>query len=207
MFASSRSPGPRSEQRSPSLSRSNTALPFNLPVSTANLRHGGYCARRIRDSHCPSTHDPHEHQEPNRQLPQGSREVEKLGAIVDRVDRHIDEVEKLLKTFRSVVPPEISTIFNETFSAVRDTLESTDASMEGSFSIAFAGGSSVMGKIHSKALRMFQATKLNDEVNSVEAKMDKASNLLLHLTTNPVIARQLQEHQDVTRVSCRSIKT
>ncbi len=95
------------------------------------------------------------------------------------------------------MPSEISTTFYETFADVRDTLESTDASMEGSFSIAFAGGSSVMGKIKSKAIRTFQATKLSGEMNSMEAKIDKASNLLLHLTMMLGNALKMQEHHDV----------
>ncbi len=91
----------------------------------------------------------------------GPGTFEELGANVDRLKRHFDEMETLLKTFPSAVPSEISTTFFETFAAVRGTLESTDAS----FSIAIAGGSSVMGKIKSKALRTFQATSLSDEIN------------------------------------------
>ncbi len=68
--------------------------------------------------------------------------------------------------------------------------------MKGSFSTAFEGGSSCMERIKSKLLRTFRATKVTDELNSVEAKIEKAYNLLRYLTTIPVNARQLQEHQD-----------
>ncbi len=53
-----------------------------------------------------------------------------------------------------------------------------------------------MDKIKSKAYRMFQATKLSDEMISVEAKIDKASNLLLHLAMMLGNALNMQEHHD-----------
>ncbi len=85
---------------------------------------------------CRAAHARHQRKQSNRQLPLRSWDVETLRANVDRLDRRIDEVEGLLKTFPSAVPSEISTTFCETFAAVRDTLESA----EGSFSITFATG-------------------------------------------------------------------
>ncbi len=69
--------------------------------------------------------------------------------------------------------------------------------MEGSLSIAFAGGSSAMGNIQSKALRMFQATKVNVEMKSMESKIDKAPNHLLHLTMMLSNALKMQENHDI----------
>ncbi len=43
----------------------------------------------------------------------GPGTFETLRANVDRLDRHIDEVERLLETFPSAVPSEISTTFYE----------------------------------------------------------------------------------------------
>ncbi len=100
----------------------------------------------------------------------GPETFRKLRESVNRLKTHIEEVETLIETFPSTVPSEISTTFGEKFAAVRDTLESADASMEGSFSTAFAGGSSMIGKIKSKMLRTFRATKLSDEMNSLEVK-------------------------------------
>ncbi len=72
-----------------------------------------------------------------------------------------------------------------------------------------------MERIKSKMLRPFRATKVSDELNSVEAKIDRAYNLLLQLTMIPDNALQLQEHQDANSRQlqkyqtsfCRSLKT
>ncbi len=45
----------------------------------------------------------------------GTGTFKTLGVNVDRLDRHVDEVEKLLGTFPSTVPSEIFTAFYETF--------------------------------------------------------------------------------------------
>ncbi len=53
--------------------------------------------------------------------------------------------------------------------------------MKESFSTAFEGSSSRMGKLKSKSLRMFRATKLKNELAAVETKIDSASNRILLL--------------------------
>ncbi len=68
--------------------------------------------------------------------------------------------------------------------------------MSRSFPLPFAGESSVIGKIKATALRMFEASKLNDILNLVEVKIDMSSNLLLHLTMMLGNELKMQENYD-----------
>ncbi len=127
----------------------------------------------------------------------GPETFQSLRDSVDRLKKNLGDVDTLIETFPSAMPSEISSTFDETIKTVRNTLKSANESMEGSFSIAFAGGSSCMCKVKSKALRTFRSKKLNDSMNSVEAKITSASFLLLELTSIVVNRHELQEHQAI----------
>ncbi len=117
-----------------------------------------------------------------------------LNANIDRLARHILEVETLLQKFPEALPADISVVFNETFASVRQSLDESSATMEQSFSKVFAqSSSSWMEKLRSKALRVMRASALKNRMDSVESLIRDASTQLLQLTL--ALGNALKIHQ------------
>ncbi len=121
-----------------------------------------------------------------------------LNANIDRLARHISEVERLLHKFPDALPAETSIVFNETFAFVRQSLDESITTMEQSFSMAFAQGSSTaMKKLLSMTLRVVRATALKSKMDSVESLIKDASSQLLQLTLALVNALKIHEQQAI----------
>ncbi len=118
---------------------------------------------------------------------------ETLRDKVNSLEKQFDEVDTRLKEFPSALPSEISTNVSETFEAVRKILESSVATMDKSFKRAFAGSNNCLERFKSKALRVCRATKLANELKTVEANIDKASDKLLQLALALGIALNIQD--------------
>ncbi len=116
---------------------------------------------------------------------------------VDRLGRHIAEVERLLRTFPDAVPLNIALVFDETFGSVRNSLQDANRTMDNSLLKAFAAsGSSAMDKLGTKARRKFRASALNSSMLAAGASIEKASNQLLQLTLALGSSLKIQQHHD-----------
>ncbi len=116
-----------------------------------------------------------------------------LSANTNFLESQFDKMEKLLSEFPSALPSEISTTCDETFATVRDTLESTVETMDQSFSAAFAGSNRRLDRIKSKALRVFRATKLENETKIVEANINNSLNLIRQMVLAMGNALKIQD--------------
>ncbi len=118
---------------------------------------------------------------------QGPDTFRTLSKNVDRLARHIAEVERLRQTFPSTIPLEISTVFNDTLSSVRDQLVNSNSTMEKHCSKAFAASSS------SAATTIYRATRakaLHGDMASVDSQIKDASSKILLLIS--VLANALK---------------
>ncbi len=142
---------------------------------------------------------------------EGQQRFQTLTGKLDRLLRHIGDVERYLGTFQNSVPSDLATLFDGTMADVRDSVRDENATLPLSLAKAFdGGGSSAMGKLKPKARQLTRANALSEEMSSLETKIEYASNKLLHqasvLTdtlnskeTQTILGSKIGSHRDETQ--------